>query len=112
MWLYWPVFIQSAKRSHYCAHAGNDPENYRATMLIMTLGNYHSREGGSCSFHPIVKCSCKKCDVDENGNCPDMKCSGEKYHSTHVLKCNFHELLYEIECTHLGISQFLTHIDA
>jgi hypothetical protein len=99
-----PGFIQSAKRNHYCAlvHAGNDPEKYRETML--TLGKYHSRdihewEGGSCFFHPLVKCICKKCDVDENGNCPDMKCSGEKYHSTHVLKCDFHGLLYEIECT-------------
>jgi hypothetical protein len=51
-------------------------------------------------FHPLVKCSCKKCDVDENGFCPDMKCSGEPYHSAHVLKCDFHGLLYEIECAH------------
>ena len=98
-----PGFIQSAKRNHYCAlvQAGNDAEKYRATML--TLGKYHSRdihswEGGSCTFHPLVKCSCKKCDVDENGFCPDMKCSGEPYHSAHILKCDFHGLLYEIEC--------------
>ncbi|CAB4003836.1 Hypothetical predicted protein [Paramuricea clavata] len=79
--------------------ANNDPEKYRVTML--TLGKYHSRDIHSweeCSFHPLVKCSCKKCDVDLNGFCPEMKWSGEAYHSAHVLKCDFHGLLYEIEC--------------
>jgi len=71
---------------------------------MLALGKYHCRdihewEGGSCSFHPIVKCNCKSCDVDENGFCPEMKCSGESYHSAHALKCDFHALLYEIECT-------------
>ena len=98
-----PGFIQSAKRNHYCAlvYAGNEPNKYRRTML--TLGKYHSRdihewEGGSCSFHPLVKCVCKQCDVDENGLCPEITCSGEKYHSAHVLKCELHGLAYEIEC--------------
>ncbi|KAK3732460.1 hypothetical protein QZH41_014903, partial [Actinostola sp. cb2023] len=96
-------FILAAKCNHFCAvvQAGNDPDKYRRTML--TLGKYHSRdihewEGGCCEFHPLVKCSCKGCDVDEHGFCPDMKCSGEQYHSSHVLKCDFHGLAYEIEC--------------
>jgi len=98
-----PGFIQAAKCNHFCAlvQAGNDPDKYRETML--TLGKYHSRdihewEGGCCEFHPLVKCSCKECDVDEHGFCPDMKCSGQQYHSSHVLKCDFHGLSYEIEC--------------
>ena len=98
-----PGFIQGAKRNHYCAlvHAGNDPEKYRQTML--TLGKYHCRdihewEGGSCSFHPLLKCICKECDVDVSGFCPDMKCSGQPYHSVNVLTCEFHALAYEIEC--------------
>ncbi|XP_068705034.1 uncharacterized protein [Montipora foliosa] len=98
-----PGFIQNAKQNHYCAlvQAGNSPEKYRETML--TLGKYHSKdihewEGGSCSFHPLTKCSCKNCDCDENGFYPDMKCQGQPYHSTHPLKCEFHGLAYEIEC--------------
>ena len=95
-----PGFIQGAKRNHYCAlvHAGNDPEKYREAML--PLGKYHCRnirqwEGGSCSFHPLFKCSCKKYVVDVSGFYPDRTCSGEPYHSVNVLKCEFHALAYE-----------------
>ena len=28
----------------------------------------------------------------------ELKCSGEPYHSIHVLKCDFHALAYQIEC--------------
>lgn len=98
-----PAFIQGAKRNHYCAlvHAGMDPEKYRATMLA--LGKYHCRdihqwEGGSCTFHPLVKCSCKECSTDVDGFYQDLKCEGEPYHSANVLKCEFHALTYEIEC--------------
>ena len=70
---------------------------------MLTLGKYHSGdihewEGGFCSFHPLVKCSCKECKADENGFYPDMKCQGQPYHSAHVLKCDLHGLAYEIEC--------------
>ena len=103
-----PGFIQSAKRNHYCAlvHAGTDPDKHRHTML--TLGKYHSRdihewEGGSCSFHPLVKCVCKQCDVDGHGDgMGKVTCSGEPYHSAHVLKCELHRLAYEIECAHIA----------
>lgn len=98
-----PGFIQGAKRNHYCAmvHAGKDPEKYRQTMLC--LGKYHARdihewEGGSCSFHPVKKCSCKGCKCDEDGFYEELKCPGENYHSAHVLKCEFHAMAYEIEC--------------
>ena len=53
---------------------------------------------GSCSFHPLVKCSCKECVEDENGFYPDMKCQGQPYPSAHPLKCQFHGLAYETEC--------------
>lgn len=54
--------------------------------------------GGACSFHPLVKCSCKECEVNENGFYPDMRCQGQQYHSAHPLKCEFHSLAYEIVC--------------
>ena len=94
-----PGFIQNAKRNHYCdlVQAGTSPEKYKETML--TLGKYHSRdihkwEGGSCSFHPLVKCTCKECIVDENGFYSEMKCHGETYRSAHPLTCEFHALAY------------------
>ena len=99
-----PGVIQSVKRNHYCAlvHAGKDPEKYRETMRA--LGTYHCRdihewEGGSCSFHPLTKRSCKECKPDEQGFYGELKCLGEPYHSLHALKCDFHALRYEIECT-------------
>ena len=74
-----PGFMQSAKQNHYCAlvHAGKDPEKYRETMLA--LGRYHCRdihewEGGSCSFHPLTKCSCMECKPDEQGFYGELKC--------------------------------------
>ena len=82
-----PASIQGAKRNHYCAlfHAGIDPGKYRETML--TLGKYHCRdihewEGGYCSFHPLSKCSCKKCDA-QSGTKPL-----EKIHKTHIFNLN------------------------
>ena len=54
--------------------------------------------GGSCSFHPVKKCSCKGCKCDEDGFHEELKCPGEQYHSAHVLKCEFHAMAYEIEC--------------
>lgn len=99
-----PAFIQNAKRNHYCAlvQAEHDPGKYRETMLC--LGKYHSRdihewEGGYCKFDPLKKCSCKECQVDEEGFCQELKCPGEPYHLSHVLKCEFHALCYEIECS-------------
>ena len=68
------------------------------------MGKYHFRdihewEGGYCKFHPLKKCSCKECQVDEEGFCQELKYPGEPYHSSHVLKCEFHALCYEIECS-------------
>ena len=70
-------------------------------MLI--LGKYHSRdihewEGGSCSFHSLVKGFCKECVEDKSGFYPDMKCKGQPHRSVHSLKCEFHGLAYEIKC--------------
>ncbi|CAH3019398.1 unnamed protein product [Porites evermanni] len=33
------------------------------------------------------------------GICQELKCPGERYHSSHVLECEFHALCYEIECS-------------
>ena len=70
---------------------------------MLALGKYHYRdihewEGGSCGFHPVIKCSCKHCVVDVDRFYPELKCSGEPYHSAHVLKCEFHGLAYEKVC--------------
>jgi len=51
------------------------------------------------TFHPLVKCSCKNCEADVDGFYSQLKCSGEAYHSAHVLTCEFHALAYDIECT-------------
>ena len=56
-----------------------------------------SMEGGSCTFHLLVKCSWKNCEADFDGFYSELKCSGED--SAHVLTCQFHTLAYEIECT-------------
>lgn len=50
-------------------------------------------------FHPLTKCSCKKCEADVDGFYAELKCSGEEYHSAHILRCEFHVLAYEIECS-------------
>ena len=78
------------------------PWSMLETMLV--LGKYHCRDihewqGGSCSFHPLTKCSCKKCEADVDGFYAELKCSGEEYHSAHILRCEFHALAYEIECS-------------
>ena len=80
-----PGFIQNAKQNHYCAlvHAGNSPDKYGQTILA--LRKYHCREilmnhrGGSCSFHPLTKCSCKKGEADVDGFYAELKCSCEEY---------------------------------
>lgn len=71
---------------------------------MLALGRYHSKdihqwEGGSCSFHPLTKCSCNECEMNAEGFPEELKCEGVPYHSVHVLKCPFHALAYEIECT-------------
>ena len=71
---------------------------------MLTLGKYHCRDihqwkVGSCSFHPLTKCSCQGCTTDGESFVEELKCSGEPYHSSHVLKCDFHALAYQIECT-------------
>ena len=62
------------------------------------LAKYHVRdihtweEDGSCDFHPVRTCSCRKCDEDE------IHCPGEPYYTKNPLKCDFHWLSYRIEC--------------
>ena len=60
---------------------------------------YHARdihewEGGRCYFHPLRVCICKKCD--KKGQ---IECDGKPYKTRMKLDCEFHALLYEIECT-------------
>ena len=53
----------------------------------------HQWEGGRCEFHPLQVCTCKACDDPEQ-----ITCKGELYKTRTKLDCEFHALLYEIEC--------------
>ena len=54
----------------------------------------HQWDTGQCDFHPLVVCSCGKCENDE------LKCEGKAYESKNVLTCDLHALAYKIECNH------------
>ena len=65
--------------------------------LVKALA-YHARdihewEGGRCDFHPLWVCSCKNCDDKDK-----LECEGKPYKTRMKLDCEFHALLYEIEC--------------
>ena len=53
----------------------------------------HEWDGGKCSFHVLIVCSCGKC---EDG--AELKCDGKDYHTRQILKCPMHSLAYGIEC--------------
>ena len=91
-------FIRNARISHFliCIQADRDPNIY--TQRMRELGKYHawgihSWDGGQCSFHPSVTCSCGRCDDAEN-----LQCVGKPYESKFILSCELHALGYEIEC--------------
>ena len=93
------AFIESARRNLFCAitQCGNNATTFDERMR--DLGRYHARgihkwDGGQCDFHPLLVCSCGKCEKD------DMKCPGKEDQSAHVLTCPLHALAYEIECNH------------
>lgn len=46
-----------------------------------------------CDFHPLVVCSCDKCENEDQ-----IECEGRPYRTRFRLDCKFHALLYEIEC--------------
>ena len=54
----------------------------------------HEWEGGKCDFHPLRVYTCLKCEDKEN-----IKCTRKPYKTRLRLDCEFHALLYEIECT-------------
>lgn len=69
-------------------------------VAMLALGKYHSRdihEWEGDHLHFILQYNVL--DLDVNGFCPVIKCSGEQYHSAYVLNCNFHGLPYEILCS-------------
>ena len=91
-------FIRNARINHFlvCIQSGKDAQVYASRMR--ELGKYHARgihqwNGGKCSFHPSIVCSCGNCDDDDN-----LQCEGEPYESKFVLSCELHSLGYEIEC--------------
>ena len=54
----------------------------------------HEWEGGRCDFHPLRVCSCSECLNEE-----DIQCVREPYKASSRLDCEFHAMLYEIECS-------------
>ena len=63
----------------------------RLEALPKHARDIHEWEGGRCDFHPLWVCTCKKCGDKEQIGCP--------YKTRMKLGCDFHALLYEIECT-------------
>ena len=63
----------------------------RLKALPYHARDIHEWEGGKCDFHPLRVCTCKKCDKE-------VKCEGKPYVTRMKLDCEFHALLYEIEC--------------
>ena len=66
----------------------------RVKALPYHARDIHEWEGGRCDFHPLRVCTCKKCD--KKGL---IECDGKPYKTRMKLDCEFHALLYEIECT-------------
>jgi hypothetical protein len=64
----------------------------RLDSLARHARDEHEWEVGKCDFHPLLVCSCKKCDNKEQ-----LQCEGKPYKTNVMLKCSFHSLLYEIE---------------
>ena len=65
----------------------------RLEALPKHARDVHEWEGGRCEFHPLRVCTCKKCADSE-----EIKCIGKAYKTRVKLDCEFHALLYEIEC--------------
>ena len=89
-------FLLQACINFFCAllHAGNSPDKFR--QVLLELGNHHAlaeheREGGHCTFHDTVVCSCGKCSESP------ISCQGKQYQSRSKLSCPLHILAYQIE---------------
>ena len=65
----------------------------RLEALPKHARDVHEWEGGRCEFHPLRVCTCKECDDPE-----EIQCKGKPYKTSVKLDCEFHALLYEIEC--------------
>ena len=98
------MFVKIARKNFSRAlhDAGTDPDKFKKRMTAL---HHHARdihgwevtEGGTtvqqiCDFHPLFVCSCGSCKKDE------LTCEGKLYHTSYVLSCRFHALLYKIEC--------------
>ena len=89
------AFLKQAKTNHFCCLVqAQSPEQYADTLL--QLATYHARdihvwEGGKCSFHPTLKCSCGNCEDIDN-----IQCAGTPYTTRNKLTCKFHALCYQI----------------
>ena len=69
----------------------------RLEALPKHARDIHEWEGRRCDFHPLRVCTCKKCSDKEQ-----IECEGKPYKTRMKLDCEFHALLYEIECTERG----------
>ena len=65
----------------------------RVEALPKHARDIHEWEGGRCDFHPLRVCTCKQCENKEQ-----ITCEGKPYKAKRKLECEFHALVYEIEC--------------
>ena len=96
MWLFECTFyFQSAHITSILMEAQSQEEFVkRLEALPKHARDIHEWEGGRCDFHPLRVCTCKKC-----GDKEQIECEGKPYKTRMKLDCEFHALLYEIECT-------------
>ena len=92
-------FLRSARINHSFAimeaHETKDPATYKSVLKMVSefhAKNIHSWDGGKCTFHPQVVCSCGSCDKD------NLMCEGKPYNTKYPLTCPMHQLAYKIEC--------------
>ena len=91
-------FIKGARINHFCClQQCTNPVimlsvsgSSRSTMFGTSITG--TKACGSCNFHPARTSSCKKCEEDQ------IKCTGQPYETKTPVKCDFHWLVYRIEC--------------
>ena len=60
---------------------------------LKALPRHAVDDHSQCDYHPLVVCSCGACENNDQ-----IACEGKAYKTKFRLDCNFHALLYEIEC--------------
>ncbi len=94
-------FLKQSRINFFCAllEAEKSPERFESILLELSqhhIKNEHVWDGGKCSFHDHLVCSCETephCQLEEGKE----KCAGKPYVTRNTLTCELHQLLYEID---------------